>query len=290
MRKMNNDFDAAPTLLLDCAEKNENDLLEKREIKSNCYKKSSAKLEEQFAGKCAYCEMKYLATSDTWVEHYRPKSEYYWLAYEWSNLLPACTKCNRHKNNNFPLINEANKVENPPLSDGKLDSSKCRADSKSLIDEVPFVLHPKIDNPNECFDFKIDENLTGVEIVGVDNVTHYKYKGRGEATIEICNLNRYELKIDRYKTVILEIINAFYYVFKILQFSKISLSKYDEALGLIFDQIIQNADKPDLEHTLLRKIITDENKFETIICQAIDNDNMKKIIGEGYKKYKNKKK
>ncbi len=120
MRRIKNDFDNAPVALLECERKHEDDLLKNRKINENCYKKSRAKLEEQFNGKCAYCETKYLASSDTWIEHYRPKSDYYWLAYAWSNLLPACTKCNRSKKNKFPLINKAAKVENPPMGDNQL--------------------------------------------------------------------------------------------------------------------------------------------------------------------------
>ena len=37
------------------------------------------------------------------VEHYRPKSFYYWLAFSWDNLLIACPTCNQNKKANFPL-------------------------------------------------------------------------------------------------------------------------------------------------------------------------------------------
>ncbi len=285
MRKINNDFDDAPKLLLDCAKANESKLLDNKNVSSNCYKESRAKLEEQFNGKCAYCETKYLATSDTWIEHYRPKSDYYWLAYEWSNLLPTCTKCNRSKSNKFPLINEANKVKNPPVSDGKLDTSKCRADSQPLINEAPFVLHSKIDNPKNYFDFQLDENFTGIEIVGTDNVVHPKYKGRGDATIEICKLNRRHLKIARYK-VVNEIIDMIFYISRM--FEK-SLPKYEKAFNSLFAKIKEKAKQPELEYTLLREIIIDENKFETIICPAIEDEKVREFIKMAYKKYRAKK-
>lgn len=67
--------------------------------------------------KCAFCESKPLATSSGDVEHFRPKAAvcssssgslerpgYYWLAYDWENLLFACEQCNRRsKKNAFPL-------------------------------------------------------------------------------------------------------------------------------------------------------------------------------------------
>lgn len=37
------------------------------------------------------------------VEHYRPKSKYYWLTYSWDNLLYSCTKCNKAKWDHFDI-------------------------------------------------------------------------------------------------------------------------------------------------------------------------------------------
>jgi hypothetical protein len=79
-----------------------------------------------FYGKCAYCEAPILDYQHGDVEHFRPKAGvtdehcqpvclldeqgqvqidadgepirhpgYYWLAYEWTNLLPTCIKCNQ---------------------------------------------------------------------------------------------------------------------------------------------------------------------------------------------------
>src|SRR4051812_36358022 len=61
-------------------------------------------LEAAFLGKCAYCEHRYDAGAPCDVEHYRPKGGveidgdltepfYYWLAAEWTNLLPSCADC-----------------------------------------------------------------------------------------------------------------------------------------------------------------------------------------------------
>ena len=63
--------------------------------------------------KCAYCECD-LTKSYNDVEHYRPKSKYHWLGYDWDNLLYSCDLCNRtYKNDSFPLVNEANRVTTP---------------------------------------------------------------------------------------------------------------------------------------------------------------------------------
>ena len=67
--------------------------------------------------KCCYCESKFSSTSYGAVEHFRPKRGvkqkknqtlqypgYYWLAYDWDNLLVSCERCNSsHKGNLFPL-------------------------------------------------------------------------------------------------------------------------------------------------------------------------------------------
>ena len=67
------------------------------------YKDATVKsaLEKLFHGKCAYCETKYEANQPVDIEHYRPKSAYmvdgkltkpgyWWLAADWTNLLPSC--------------------------------------------------------------------------------------------------------------------------------------------------------------------------------------------------------
>jgi len=60
-------------------------------------------LELLFGKKCAYCETKYAAGGPLHVEHHRPKAGvtgdashrgYWWLASDWTNLLPSCTDCN----------------------------------------------------------------------------------------------------------------------------------------------------------------------------------------------------
>ena len=81
------------------------------------YKEASVKtaLETLFHGKCAYCESVYAGLQPVDVEHYRPKGEvegapghpgYWWLAMEWSNLLPSCIDCNRRRSQKTPKPGE----------------------------------------------------------------------------------------------------------------------------------------------------------------------------------------
>ena len=108
-----------------------------------------------FYNKCAYCEcIEYKPD----VEHYRPKGRvdgsdgndfgYYWLCYEWTNLIPACSECNRPpgKHDKFPVTGI--RVTRPPLrNNGHMYKSRCKADHPYLLAEGPTVLHPRIDNP-----------------------------------------------------------------------------------------------------------------------------------------------
>ena len=75
--------------------------------------------------KCCFCESKVTHISYGDVKHYRPKAGYrqdpeeplgrpgyYWLAYEWSNLMFCCQICNqRFKRNLFPLADPARRAE-----------------------------------------------------------------------------------------------------------------------------------------------------------------------------------
>src|SRR6185295_16449386 len=95
---------------------------ERPKISKTLYKEQKHVFLDQdgpFHGKCAYCETLRAANQRSGdVEHFRPKRRltdfenqpimitddagvetphpgYYWLAYDWRNLLPACIDCNR---------------------------------------------------------------------------------------------------------------------------------------------------------------------------------------------------
>jgi hypothetical protein len=82
-------------------------------VENHLYQALKDCLKDYFHGKCAYCESDFEAVSWGDVEHYRPKRKvtgaihpgYYWLAYDPSNLMPSCERCNRAdgKLNKFPI-------------------------------------------------------------------------------------------------------------------------------------------------------------------------------------------
>lgn len=91
--------------------------------------------------KCAFCEADVRHVAPGHVEHFRPKGGvnqdaaekvvkpgYWWLAYEWENLLFACEVCNsRGKKNLFPLADP---------------SKRCRKRTGALNAEVPVFINP----------------------------------------------------------------------------------------------------------------------------------------------------
>jgi uncharacterized protein (TIGR02646 family) len=159
-------------------------------------------LEKLFYDKCAYCETR-LISGDWEVEHYRPKGRiagrsdhpgYYWLAYTWENLYPACTFCNQMrkdaprfdepeelpaqgKQDQFPLEKEDNRAKNP---------------GDDLSKENPLLLSPCDDDPEKHFTYDIHGQISPIE----DNDL------RAKETIRVCNLRRRRLRDDRARTII----------------------------------------------------------------------------------------
>ncbi len=76
------------------------------------------RLLELFHDKCAFCESKLGVSTQLDIDQFRPKAMavnhdgsidkpgYWWLAWEWSNLYPACPLCNRTKANRFPIVGQ----------------------------------------------------------------------------------------------------------------------------------------------------------------------------------------
>jgi hypothetical protein len=54
------------------------------------WKLAKKQLKKESNGKCAYCEANLQVVAFGDVEHYRPKSIYWWLAYTYDNYVYAC--------------------------------------------------------------------------------------------------------------------------------------------------------------------------------------------------------
>ena len=155
-------------------------------------------LQKLFYNKCAYCEYSLIRT-DVDVDHHRPKGRvhevpdhpgYYWLAYEWSNLLPACKQCNqlrrdltepgqsgrtpaKGKGDKFPLLNEAHRAYSP---------------RDNIKDEDPLLIDPTVDDPSEHMTF----NPLG-EVVPLSD--------RGTTSIDVYNLNTKRMNDERKRSI-----------------------------------------------------------------------------------------
>ena len=129
--------------------------------------------------KCAYCEITMEGDFGA-VEHYRPKTGwrendidtlhtpgYYWLAYEWTNLLCSCDKCNSvaRKGNLFPL-------RDPAMRD---------IEHKNISNEVPLIINPTLEDPGQFLQFK--------RYVAVAAVIDGEKSDKGRKTIDTFDLN-----------------------------------------------------------------------------------------------------
>jgi len=108
--------------------------------------------------KCVYCESHVSHVGYVHIEHYKPKSKYRELCFEWDNLLLGCAVCNgkQYKGDKFPLNREGGPFINP-----------CKED------------------PDDFFEFEFDKN-TGTANVIPQNI-------RGITTEKEIGLNRPDL-------------------------------------------------------------------------------------------------
>lgn len=131
-------------------------------VQETIYKANDVRLQLEIDQhyKCAYCEC-YLPLQYHDVEHYRPKSLYYWLGHNWENLMYSCERCNRlYKRCQFPLAQGSVRALSP---------------QDDLTLEHPLIINPTTDEPS--VHIKFDKYMA----VGVTP--------KGEKTISVFHLN-----------------------------------------------------------------------------------------------------
>lgn len=246
-----------------------------------------SRVEDQLAlsyfNKCGYCER--LCKAD--IEHYRPKKKvnddtvhdgYYWLCYEWTNLLPACVKCNRDggKHSKFPII--GTRVYDPSfLPDTNLNLSESKAQNNPLVAEIPFLLHPEVDNPETYFGFENDINGEGIRLVGIDA------EDRGAQTIEICSLNRLELRLERVENVINQFKQAIESSFVMWSNGTFTDDQFENQVLFQLNQLFQVSNNDQSTHTLLRKyIVKSSENFEDIALPFLTSS-IRTVVLEAFK-------
>lgn len=222
-----------------------------RKIDSNLKKY----LHEVFHGKCGYCEIKIDSPELGTVDRYRPhngvrdKKEYFpdlywWLSYEWDNLIYCCKECNSYKGNYFPV-----------------KGARAKSKDNDLNEENRMLLSPYLDFPDRHLDYNKGEIFSSSD--------------QGYQTIELLRFNRTSLVEKRTKaeTEIKDIFN------KASQNTSLVTKKEFEYLNFIFDKephvefllakykvLIEELDL----HPYIRKyIINDDDEYYDTIDKSI---------------------
>lgn len=160
-----------------------------------------AALEELFHGKCAYCETKITASADWDVEHFRPKGRvaerpdhpgYYWLAYEWLNLFPACQHCNQRRKDrprwgDLRFAEAGGKEDQFPLAD---EGTRALVPGDDPKREKRLLLDPCEDRPEDHLRYTVDGQI--VAVAGDRS---------GEVSIEVFHLKRRRLRDARREAI-----------------------------------------------------------------------------------------
>jgi len=145
-------------------------------------------LSEIYNEKCAFCEQKIykcinnsMKSCTSTIEHYRPKSIYYWLAFSWDNLLWCCNRCNKNKDNNFAILNTRVEFENS-FKNSIHTSTNLYQDI-----EKPLMINPELESVLTKLTF--------------DNGIISSKDERVQYTIKTCVLDRPDLNEKRLKII-----------------------------------------------------------------------------------------
>lgn len=137
-------------------------------------------------GKCAYCESPIDVPFTASLDRYRPKAgalgidgvysteHYWWLAYTWENIYPACAKCNKFKGGKFPVRGTRAPREASP--------TQLAAEKRLLVD-------PFSDDPRQHLKFLEDGSVV-------------PSSSEGDVTIATFELNRTDLLQSRRRVAV----------------------------------------------------------------------------------------
>lgn len=218
-------------------------------------------LKAKYKSKCGYCE-RYCSIPE--VEHHRPIGQvnngceigagYYWLAYEWTNLVASCKECNGrpNKGTRFP-IRGIFKNQVPRLN-GAFHIPSFRYNSEYLMAEEAQIIHPEFcEEPRDHFSFNFDGTIN----------FHSNY---GEISIDVYGLNREDLNLwrkkeyDRFKAVLDRIIERWL------------LNGMDGQTDIDFFNFLKDlyheTNDEYLEYTLFRKCMFYD--FKTFFIRTLD--------------------
>ncbi len=170
--------------------------------------KAKPQLKKESFGKCAYCEADTAVVAHGDVEHFRPKSVYWWLAYCYDNYTFSCQICNQtYKGDKFHIVGKglpAPKIPGTRPADAtdlaKLISSLCpdpaavtdAAVSKLFSVENADLINPYTTDPEKYFGWKV--LAASQEVMLVPRTASARAKRAVQAADDMLGLNREELK------------------------------------------------------------------------------------------------
>ena len=163
--------------------------------------------------KCAYCESYFSTVAFGDVEHYRPKSKYWWLAYAYFNYAASCQLCNqKYKRTRFPVGNTM--LKKPPVRKNSTDAYLISLAGKLTPDplddtngiplqdfiklhnqERPLSIDPYVDDPTEYFAYEYNDQTREVILVPLND----EVGQIATSCIDLFGLNRKELRDLRYR-------------------------------------------------------------------------------------------
>ncbi|MEM6484176.1 MAG: hypothetical protein AAF662_04240 [Pseudomonadota bacterium] len=190
--------------------------LDKHSFKGGRWTKAKPQLVLDTHGKCAYCETPTTVVAYGAVEHYRPKSKYWWIAYCYDNYLMSCTLCNsKYKVAKFSI--KSSKLKCPvrirantsdsyigryagKLGPDPLDKNGAVNDFKQEhLEERPYLPNPYVDDPDDFYAWELDDTLRQVKLIAAEGIEDAEQVVK--AAEEDLGLNRPELLDLRYQTL-----------------------------------------------------------------------------------------
>jgi 5-methylcytosine-specific restriction endonuclease McrA len=183
-----------------------------RKIDTGFWTDAKPQLSQESHTKCAYCESK---ARPGQVEHFRPKSVYWWLAYCYDNYAYSCGMCNARKLNHFPLFDETRRLPAPALTG--LPANPTEADLDSIVasmspdpldtaagaaflamieTEDGTLINPYLIDPAPLFSWELVPNKVSVKVTA--RATEGRLKKIAEAAIKLCALNNEDLQKERW--------------------------------------------------------------------------------------------
>ncbi len=122
--------------------------------------------------KCAYCEsQEQLKRND--VEHFRPASKYWWLAFTWENLLFSCRNCNQspYKLDKFPLDSTSTALLAEQAPPGNEKALLIDPATETGVEDLEFVATKRPDGSRGWTPRARNGSLRGaaaIEVLGLD--------------------------------------------------------------------------------------------------------------------------